>query len=100
MSYCVWSTVPFFGVGRHDDGRNTGTRTPTVSLRHFGVVVEAAVFVVSHDDQHVLPLRAGLQLGNQISNVRIAVSDVGVAVVLVQVALRLVERHGGQRAVF
>ncbi len=86
------------GPGRDDQRRDPRAGAPEVALGHGLVVPEAAVLVIGHDDQHVLPLRAGLQLGDHAGDVRVAVGHAGIARVLVEVALRLVEAHGRQLA--
>ena len=62
------------------------------------MIPRSAELVVGDDDHHVLPLRAGLELRHQIRDVRISFGDGRVARMLIEVALRLVERHGGQAA--
>ncbi len=57
------------------------------------MVPESAIFVVSHDDHHVTPLRALLQERDQLGEMRIAGVDVGVSGMLVQIPLRLVKGH-------
>ncbi|MNQ56983.1 hypothetical protein D3C85_711230 [compost metagenome] len=87
-----------FHVRRDEDGRHARARTPAVALRRRRVVIKAAVLIVGDDDQHVFPLRTFLQLGDDAGDVRVAVGHAGVARVLVQIALRLVEGHGRQLA--
>ncbi len=62
------------------------------------MVPDAAVLVIGDDDQHVRPLRALFQMRDDIGDVLIAVQHVGIAGMLVEIALRLVERHLRQRA--
>ena len=84
---------------RRDDQRGDARAgPPAVALRHGGVVVKAAVLVVGDDDQHAPPLRALLQLRDDVGNVGVAVGHVCVAGVLVQVALRFVKTHRGEGA--
>ena len=63
------------------------------------MVPDATVLVVSDDDHHVLVLRACLQRGHDRGDVLVAVGDVGIAVVLVHRAVRLVESDRRQGAV-
>ena len=58
----------------------------------------AAVLVVSEDDQHVVPLRAGPQPFQHLVHVNVAAHQVGVRRVLRVAPCRLVETHRGQRA--
>ena len=62
------------------------------------MVPGTAVFVVGNHDHHVAPLRACAQLGDEIRDVRIAIRDRSVAWVLIEIALRLVERDRRQAA--
>ena len=84
-SLCIW---------RYDNRGDPVTRAPAITLRRCHVIPEAAIFVIGDDDEHVLPLRALLQVRNHIRDVLIAGEDIGIAGVLVQRALRLVEGDG------
>ena len=98
VSYGVWSTVPFFAERRDDDRRDPGAGADLVAGRRCDVVPGAAVLVVGDDDDHVVPLRAGLQLRDEVGDLRVAVGQAGVARVLVEDAFGLVERDRRQRA--
>jgi len=60
------------------------------------VIPEAAVFVIGDDDQHVAPLRTLLQLADDLGDMGIARSDIGITGMLIEVALRFVKRHRRQ----
>src|ERR1700751_3490038 len=60
------------------------------------MVPEAAVFVVSDNHHHMHPLRTLLQVSNELGNVLVAIEYVCVTGMLVQIALRFVERDLGQ----
>ncbi len=53
----------------------------------------AAVFIVSHDHQHVLPLRTFLQFADQLRDVIVALFDRRISRMLIETALRFVEGH-------
>src|SRR6202021_555299 len=62
------------------------------------MVPEPAVLVISDDDQHVLPLRALLEVTDQVDQMLVARLHVRVARMFVEVALGLVERDLWQAA--
>ena len=82
----------FPGERRNDQRRNAASRPPAVRLRRPDMIPEAAVIIVSHDDEHMLPLRALLEMSDYVRDVLVARQSVGIAGMLVQIALRLVER--------
>src|SRR6185369_13235712 len=85
-------------IGADDDGRNTGARAPTIGLRRRRVIPEATILVISHNDQHMLPLRALLQMADEIGDMCVTRLHIGIARMLVEIALRLVERDLWQGA--
>src|SRR5580658_2416444 len=62
------------------------------------MIPKTAVFVIGNNDDHVAPLRAFLEMRNQVGDVRVTLLYVGVTSVFVQVALRFVEGHLFQSA--
>ena len=85
-------------IGRDDDGGDTRARSPAVALGRRHMVPQAAIFVIGHDDKHMRPLRALLQMRDHVGDMSIACLDVGIAGMLIEVALRLVESDLRQRA--
>ena len=73
-------------------------RPPAIALRRRDVIPEAAVLVIGDDDEHVRPLRALLEMRDDVGDVRVAGQHVGIARMLVEIALRLVERDLRQLA--
>ena len=63
------------------------------------MVPEATVFVIGHDDHRGWPIRTRLNFRDDFGDVPVTRNDVRVAGMLIQIALRFVERHRGQRAV-
>ncbi|KAI1696756.1 doxX domain-containing protein [Ditylenchus destructor] len=66
---------PHLRERRDHQRRNPRARSDLVALGRRDVVPLAAVLVVGHDDHHVLPLRAGLQLGHQVGDLLVRVGD-------------------------
>jgi hypothetical protein len=85
------------GKRRDDDRRNPVARPQLVGLWCGTVISRADVFVVGHDHDHVVPLRARLELPNHACDVIVAGLDRCVPGMLVQVALGLVEHDLRQK---
>ncbi len=90
--------MALLGEGRDDKGRHPRARAEAVALRWGDMVPPAAVLVEGDDNHHVLPLRPGLESGDDIGDMAVAAVDVRIAGMHVQVALGLVEGHGRQLA--
>ena len=73
-------------------------RAPAVGLRRRDMIPEAAILVISDDDEHMAPLRALLESLQQIGGVGVAGRHVAGAGVLVDAAPGLVEGDLRQRA--
>src|SRR5262245_54296780 len=86
------------GEGRDDDGGDAGGRSPAVAGGRRHVVPEAAVLVVGYDDRRALPGGARLDAAHDVGDVPVARQDRGVARMLVEAALGLVEDDLGQGA--
>ena len=56
------------GERRDDDRRNARARPPAVALGRRDVVPDAAILVIGDDDQHVRPLRALLEMADDIGD--------------------------------
>src|SRR5207249_2028233 len=84
--------VAALGERRNDDCRDACAWAPAITCGRRNVVPEAAIFVVGHDDNHILPLRAPAQALEQLGNVSVAAHQIGIAWVLREAARRLVER--------
>src|ERR1700741_5056614 len=63
------------------------------------MVPESAVFVVSDNHHHMHPLRTLLQVSNELADVLVAIEYVCVPGMLVEIALRFVERDLRQSSV-
>src|SRR6266481_5966973 len=78
--------------GRDDDRGNARAGSPAIGGRWRDVIPPPAVLVVRDDDRHRPELPAGDELRNDVGDMPVAGEDVGVARVLGEAALRLVER--------
>src|SRR5512132_4069448 len=89
----VGGVIDEAALDREADGdqRDARPRSPTVADRRRDVVPVAAVLVVGDNDQHVAIERAPLQALDQLAEMSVAIGDVGVTGMQIELADRLVE---------
>src|ERR1700676_1881315 len=90
--------MTFLGKRRYDHGGDARTRTPAVGLGRGDVIPKSTVLVKGDDNEHMGPLRTFFEMGDHVGDVLVARQRVDIAGMLVEIALRLVERDLRQPA--